>query len=182
MATESHGAEAVAAGHAAAESAGMPQLAVETFGNQIFWLLVALVATYLILSRVALPRIAAVLAERQGTITNDIAAAEELKLKAKEAEAAYEQALADARTQANEIVEATRADIKADLDAALEKADAEIAAKAAESEKAVAEIRANAAESAAEVAKDTAKELIAALGGEVDGRSVTAAVNARMKG
>ena len=182
MATESHGAEAVTAGHAAAESAGMPQLAVETFGNQIFWLLVALVATYLILSRVALPRIAAVLAERQGTITNDIAAAEELKLKAKEAEAAYEQALADARTQANEIVEATRADIKADLDAALEKADAEIAAKAAESEKAIAEIRANAAESAAEVAKDTAKELIAALGGEVDGRSVTAAVNARMKG
>lgn len=65
---------------------------------------------------------------------------------------------------------------------ALEKADAEIAAKAAESEKAIAEIRANAAESAAEVAKDTAKELVAALGGEVDGRSVTAAVNARMKG
>ena len=46
--------------------------------------MIALVATYLILSRVALPRIAAVLAERQGTITNDIATAEELKQKAEE--------------------------------------------------------------------------------------------------
>ena len=36
---------------------------------------------YFVLSRIALPRIANVLAERQGTITNDIAAAEELKVK-----------------------------------------------------------------------------------------------------
>ncbi len=69
---------------------GMPQLCIDWFGNQIFWLIVALVAIYFILSRVALPRIGAVLAERQGTITNDIAAAEDLKVKATEAEAAYE--------------------------------------------------------------------------------------------
>ena len=63
--------------HGAAEAAGpgMPQLDFSTWGNQIFWLVLALVAIYLILSRVALPRIEAVLAERQGTITNDIAAA-----------------------------------------------------------------------------------------------------------
>ena len=58
---------------------GMPQLCFDWFGNQIFWLLVTLVIIYLVLSRVALPRIAAILAERQGAITNDIAAAEELK-------------------------------------------------------------------------------------------------------
>jgi F-type H+-transporting ATPase subunit b len=33
-----------------------------------------------------------------------------------------------------------------------------------------------------EVAKDTAKELVAALGGKADARSVTAAVTARLKG
>ena len=37
---------------------GMPQLCGEWMGNQVFWLLVTLVAIYLILSRVALPRIA----------------------------------------------------------------------------------------------------------------------------
>jgi len=33
-----------------------------------------------------------------------------------------------------------------------------------------------------EVAKDTAKELVSALGGKADARSVTAAVTARLKG
>ena len=68
MSTETNAAEAA---HGSAP--GMPQLDFSTFSNQIFWLAVTLVAIYMILSRVALPCIAAVLAERQGTITNDIA-------------------------------------------------------------------------------------------------------------
>jgi len=161
---------------------GMPQLDFSTFGNQIFWLLVALVVTYMILSRIALPRIGAVLAERQGTITNDIAAAESLRAKAIEAEAAYNKALADARVEANRIIAETKADIQADLDKAIAKADAEIAARTAEGEKAIAAIRASALENVTEVAKDTAKEIVAAMGSTADGRTVTAAVNARMKG
>ena len=81
----------------AASSPGMPQLNVDTFGNQIFWLVIALLAIYFVLSRIALPRIAAILAERQGTITNAIASAEDLKSKAAQAEDAYHKALADAR-------------------------------------------------------------------------------------
>ena len=67
---------------AEASEGGLPQLDFSTFGNQIFWLLVTLIAIYLILSKLALPRIAAVLAERQGTISHDVAMAEELKEKA----------------------------------------------------------------------------------------------------
>ncbi|MGX0903992.1 F-type H+-transporting ATPase subunit b [Roseovarius sp. MBR-79] len=167
----------------AAESAtGLPQLDFLTFGNQIFWLLVALVVIYFILSRVALPRIAAVLAERQGTITNDLAAAEDLKAKAVEAEEAYKKALADARAEAQKIVAETKAAIKADLDKANEKADQEIAARTAEGEKALAEIRDGALDAVRDVAKDVAAELVSVMGGKADGRSVTAAVNARMKG
>jgi F-type H+-transporting ATPase subunit b len=173
MATDAQGA---------AQSAGMPQLDIATFPNQIFWLVVALVAIYVLLTRVALPRIGAVLAERKGTITNDLAAAEELKQKAKQAEAAYNQALADARAEATRIVADARAAIQADLDKAIAKADAEIAARAAESETRIAEIRASAVDSVTEVAKDTAKELVAVLGGKADARSITAAVTARMKG
>ncbi|MCL4169642.1 UNVERIFIED_CONTAM: hypothetical protein GTU68_006926, partial [Idotea baltica] len=97
----------------------MPQLDFSTFPNQIFWLVVTLIVIYFILSRVALPRIGAVLAERQGTITNDIAAAEELKQRAQEAEAAYDKALVDARAQAGKIVADAKADIQADLDVQL---------------------------------------------------------------
>lgn len=161
---------------------GMPQLDFSTWGNQVFWLVLALIATYLILSRVALPRIGAVLAERQGTITNDIAAAEDLKSKAVQAEAAYDKALLDARAEAQNIVAEAKADIQADLDVAISKADAEIAAKTAESEKAISEIRASALENVKVVAKDTAKEIVTAMGGKADAKTVNAAVTARMKG
>ncbi len=173
-------------GHGAADavhgSSGMPQLDFSTYGNQIFWLLVTLVVIYLILSRVALPRISAVLAERTGTITNDIAAAEDLKQKAVEAEAAYDKALADARVEAGKIVADTKAEIQADLDAATAKADAEIAAKAAEGEKAIAEIRANALESIEAVAKDTAAAIVSGLGFSAEAKTVDQAVADRMKG
>ncbi|QPM91051.1 F0F1 ATP synthase subunit B' [Pseudooceanicola algae] len=184
MATETHdaaGHAAEAAGHAA-ESAGMPQLDFSTWGNQIFWLIITLVVMYLILSRVALPRLGAVLADRAGTIANDIAQAEELKQKAQEAEAAYDKALADARSEAAKIVEATRAEIKADLDVAIAAADTQIAAKVTEGEAAIAEIRSGALEAAETVAKDTAAEIVAALGFSTDGAEVDAVVTDRMKG
>jgi hypothetical protein len=92
---------------------GMPQLDFSTFPNQIFWLIVTLVAIYFILDKIALPRIASVLAERQGTLTNDLAAAEDLKRQAVEAEEAYNKALADARAEAQRIAEETRAEIQA---------------------------------------------------------------------
>lgn len=166
----------------AASGAGMPQLDPSSFPNQIFWLLVTLVVIYLILSRVALPRIGGILAERQGTITNDIAAAEELKLRAQEAEASYEKALTDARAEAQKIVADAKAEIQAELDVELQKADAEIAAQTAESEKAIAEIQAGAAEAVKDVAGDVAQDIVAAMGGTADAKMIAAAITERMKG
>ena len=161
---------------------GMPQLCFDWFPNQIFWLVITLVVVFLVLSRVALPRIAAILAERQGTITNDLAATEDLKAKALAAEEAYTKALAEARAEAQRIAGEARAEIQAELNEAIAKADAEIAAKAAKSEKAIAEIRAGALESIEAVAKDTAGELVNVLGGQADDATVAGAVEARMKG
>ncbi|MGP6087750.1 F0F1 ATP synthase subunit B' [Antarctobacter jejuensis] len=184
MATETHGAEAAVStcvdSHGSA--VGMPQLCGDWIGNQVFWLVITLVVIYFVLARIALPRIAAVLAERQGTITNDIAAAEDLKRKAEEAEGAYQKALADARAQAQTIAQQARDEIKADLDVALAKADADIAAKAAESEKAIAEIRDSAMANVEVVAKDTAAAIVAALGGSADDAKIAAAVDAQLKG
>lgn len=175
MATDTPGADA-------ASSGGMPQLDFSTWGNQIFWLVLTLIVIYFVLSRIALPRIAAILAERQGTITSDLAAAEDLKAKAEEAEAAYDKALIDARAEAHRIVAEAKAEIQGDLDAAMAKADAEIAAKAAESEKAIAEIRAGALEAVKEVAGETAQEIVTTMGGSADAKAITAAVDARVKG
>ena len=177
MATE---AATGAAEHA--EKAGMPQLDFSTWPNQIFWLAVTLVVIYLVLTRIALPRIGGVLAERRGTIANDLATAEELKQKAVAAEKAYNDALAQARAEAGKIAAATRAEIQKDLDIAIAKADAEIAAKSAEAEKRLAEIQAGAMDAVSEVARDTVGALVAAVGGTADAKTIAATMSARLKG
>lgn len=162
---------------------GMPQLDFATFPNQIFWLVVTLVVIYFIMSRIALPRISNVLAERQGAIQRDLDKAEELKRAAVEAEEAYNKALADARAQASEIVAETKAEIQKELDKATVKADAEIAAKAAESEKAITAIRDNAQKSITDVANATAVDLVKSIMPEAaDAKKIKAAVAARLKG
>ena len=88
----------------------------------------------------------------------------------------------DARAEAARIVEATKAEIKADLDAAMATADAEITEKAKASEAIISDIRSNAMASVEEVAKATAKELVAVLGGKTDEKAIDKAVDAHLKG
>ena len=178
MATQTHDA----AGQAADAAPGMPQLDFATFGNQIFWLVVTLVAIYLILDRIALPRIAEVLAGRQDRITGDIAAAEDLKAQALSAEQAYDKALAEARSEAQSIDAQAKADTQVELNVAIAKADVEIAARTAVSEKAIADIRAGALDSVSLVATQTAAAVVAAIGGSADADAIAAAVTKQMKG
>jgi len=71
----------------------MPQLDITTFAPQIFWLAVSFVVLYVLMSRLALPRIGAILAARSGQIEGDLDAARRLKAEAEAAVAAYEKAL-----------------------------------------------------------------------------------------
>ena len=180
---------AAAAAHGAADAAhaggpGMPQLDIGTFPNQILWLILALLAIYFILTKIALPRISAVIAERQGTLTNDLAAAEDLKRQAADAEEAYNTALANARAEAQRISQETRDEIQAQLQVEIDKADAEIAAKTAESTARIGEIEQSAAHTAETVARDVAAEIVNALspGQDVDADAIAAAVTNRVGG
>ncbi|MEM6618270.1 MAG: F0F1 ATP synthase subunit B' [Pseudomonadota bacterium] len=162
---------------------GMPQLCGDWFGHQIFWLIVTLGVIYFLMARVALPRIASVLADRQDAVQNDLDKADELKSRAHEAEEAYKKALAQARAEANAIIAETRADIQKDLNAAMAKADAEIAEKSAESEKAIRAIRDNALQAVDQVAKDTSAAIVeAVMPGSADQDALAKAVEAQLKG
>ena len=161
---------------------GMPQLCTDWASNQIFWLVITLVAIFFVLSRLALPRISAVISERQGTITNDLAAAENLKAEAVKAEETYKKALEDARSEAVRIIEMAKAEIKQELDVAIQKADADISVRAAASEEAIAEIRKDSMANVKLVAIDITSELVKVLGGKADAKTLTSVINARMKG
>ncbi len=176
MASETHAA-------ASEHAVGMPQLDFATFPNQIFWLVITLVVIFFVLNRVVIPRIASVLADRHDTIQRDLEKAEELKKMSVEAEEAYNKALADARVEASNIVAETKADIQKDLDKAIAKADAQIAAKAAEGEVKIKEIRDDALRAVQKVASDTANEIVkAVMPAAGDAKAVKAAVTARLKG
>lgn len=162
-------------------SSGLPQLDFTTFPSQIFWLVVTVVVLYLLMTRIALPRIATVLEERADAIADDLDKAEEFKQMAVDAEKAYDQALADARAKSREIAAETRAEIQKDVDAAMAKADAEIAARTAEGQKRIGEIRDSAMDAVEQVANDTGAAIVdALLPGTADADAIKAAVTARL--
>ena len=182
-ATTEHTAETLGEENLHHAEAGMPQLDFGLYPNLIFWLVVAIVALYLILSKVALPRIGTVLAERNDAISNDIEQAALLKRRAEEAEAAYNAALAQARDEAHSIAAEAKAGIDRDLASLMAKADAEIAVKTAESEKRIGEIRDSAAKSVEDVAREAAAEIVRVLLPEAaDTAAVDAAIANRLKG
>lgn len=183
MASEETAAQGAEAAQGAADhgSAGLPQLDFTTWPSQIFWLIVALVVLYLLMVRIALPRIGSVLEERADAIADDLDRAEEFRRKAQEAEATYERALAEARAKAQAIAAETKAEIQKEVDAETARADAEISARAAEAERRIQEIRDSAMASVEIVAKETAVAIVEAVAPDfADAPAVEAAVDARL--
>lgn len=85
-------------------SGGLPQLDPTTFSSQIFWLFVFFILLYLILSSVALPKIATVIERRRLKISNDLEDAKTLKEDALELKDAYEKSLAVAHKDTSELM------------------------------------------------------------------------------
>jgi F-type H+-transporting ATPase subunit b len=92
-----------ASGTAFAKEGGMPQLDYHSFAPQLVWLVIAFVALYLVMSKLAVPAISDTLAKRQGKIQADLDAAEKANEETRALVAAYEKSLADAREEARRL-------------------------------------------------------------------------------
>lgn len=82
----------------------MPQFDPTTFAPQLFWLAITFVMLYVLMAKVALPRIGEVLDERQRRIDDNLDKAGQLKAEADAAVAAYEKALAESRADAQRVI------------------------------------------------------------------------------
>jgi F-type H+-transporting ATPase subunit b len=156
--TESTAAEG---GHQGA----FPPMDATTFPSQIFWLVVFFGLLYLLMSRLALPKMEAVLANRHKTIESDLAKASALRNETEAAVQAYEKALADARAKAQGIAGETRAKMSAEMDAERAGLEKKIGAKTAEAESRIATAKAQAMKDVGEVAAETAAEIVSELTG-----------------
>ena len=79
---ESHGEPKGTSAHTEADGghkAPFPPFQKDTFASQLVSLVIAFVALYLIVSKIALPRVGSVIDERQNTIDGDLTAAQKLK-------------------------------------------------------------------------------------------------------
>ncbi len=83
----------------------MPQLDFSTYASQIFWLLLGFIILYLFMARVALPRIGAILTNREERISSDLRKAEELKQEAVSTKADFASALNEAKISAAQIMD-----------------------------------------------------------------------------
>ena len=82
----------------------MPQFNPAFFAPQLFWLALTFITLYILMAKVALPKIGAVLDERQRKIDDNLDRAAQLKAEAEAAVAAYEKALAESRAHAHGVI------------------------------------------------------------------------------
>jgi len=154
-----------------------PPLQVETYASQLVWLALTFVALYLLMSRVALPRIGSIIADRKQHIEGDFADAERLKKDADAALAAYETSLAEARNRAQALASETRAREAAAAESARKALDAKLNATIADAEKTIAGRRSAAMTNVQGIATDAATAIVQRLTGAAPAsREVEAAV------
>ncbi len=91
----------------------MPQLIPGDFLPQLIWLAITFIILYVVMAKVALPRVGGVLETRAAKIAGDLDQASRLKAQAEAAGTAYQKALTDARAQATEINRQTAARLAA---------------------------------------------------------------------
>lgn len=155
----------------------MPQLDFADFAPQLVWLVVTFVALYLLLSRLALPRISGVLEERRRRIAGDLERAEEMRRDAERTLDDYERSMAEARGRAQEIAQAARAETAAAAARRLDGLTAELAVKASDAERDIAARRDDALANVRGVAASaSAAALERLIGVGPDGAALAAAV------
>lgn len=160
MATNSHTEQP--SGHKGA----FPPFNPTTFASQLFWLVIAFVVLYVLMAKVALPRVGGIIESRQKRIADDLAGAASLKAESDAAIAAYEKALAEARARAQAIANETRDKQAAAADATRKRLEGELNAKLAEAEKTIAATKQAAMLNVRGIAADATKAIVERLIGK----------------
>jgi F-type H+-transporting ATPase subunit b len=144
---------------------GFPPFDKQTFASQLVWLALTFIALYVLMSRVALPRVGSILEERRKRIEGDLSDAQRLKGDSDAAIAAHEKALADARARAQTLANETREKAAAAAERRRKELDAGLQARIAEAEKAIVATRTTAMANVRGIASEAAAAIVERLTG-----------------
>ena len=173
MAEPAHktGTEAVPKG----EHGGFPPFQAQNFASQLVWLAIAFVLLYVLMAKLALPRVGAAIETRQKRIDDDIAEAGRLKQDSDAAIAAYEKALADARAGAQTIAGEMRERQAAEAETTRKRLEDQLNAKLTDAEKSIAATKEAAMRNVRGIAEDAARAIVERLIGKAPSDSAVGA-------
>jgi F-type H+-transporting ATPase subunit b len=159
-----------------------PPFQGETFASQLFWFAILFIALYVMMSRIAVPRVGSILETRRARIADDLAEAERLREESEAALAAYEKALAEARARAQAIGNETRDKLAAESEKSRKALEGQLNAHLAEAEKTVAATKTAAMANVRGIAAEAAAAIVERLIGTTPSpQAVEAAVDASLK-
>ena len=144
-------------------SVGMPQLDFSNFDNQAFWLIIFLVAAFLVIRILVMPRMEETLTNRRKIIEEDIQEAEEFRDKAIEIEKTLNIEIDNARIKANDILRSCKDEIKKNTQEAIADIDIKIEELIRNSEKNIELIKKEASKEVTSLSKSLAPEIVKTL-------------------
>jgi len=147
-------------------SGGFPPFDTTSFPSQFFWLVITFSFLFVMLWRVAGPRIQGAITHRRDTINGAIAEAGKAKADAEAAQAGYEAALSSAHARAKALAEETRSALAAEIAKAKADADAVTAKAMQEADARIAATRETAKAHVGTAARDAAAAIVERLTGE----------------
>jgi F-type H+-transporting ATPase subunit b len=176
MATKAHTEQP--GGH----KAPFPPFHAETFASQLLWFAICFVALYLLMAKIALPRVGGILADRRRRIEDDLTTAQRLRDDSDAELAAYEKALADARGRAQAIANETRDKLNAEAERARKALEDELNVKLAAAEKTIAATKQAALANVRGIAIEAAAAIVERLvGSAAPATAVESAVDSVLK-
>src|SRR5262249_60331053 len=110
--------------------------------RQLVWFAITFGLHYLLLKRLIVPRVGSVIEARKERIRDDVAEAETVRGATAQALLRYEEALADARSEATGLLNAARDRLKAEIDEKRANAEAETTAKIAAADRRIGKAKA----------------------------------------
>lgn len=151
--------------HGAHHEGGFPPFQTENFAPQLIWLTLIFGVLYLLMSRLALPRVGGILANRDAHIAADLDAARELQAKAQAAAKANDENLRLRREEAQAIGRDAHDKIAAETAARRTAAEADAADKIRAADARIAAAKTAALANVEQIALDAAGSIVEKLTG-----------------
>jgi F-type H+-transporting ATPase subunit b len=136
------------------------------FTPMLIWLSLSFGLLYLLMSKIALPRVESILHARADKIAKDIGEANAFRARSEEAAAAHDKTIADAKAKALALAQETHTRLTAETEANRLALEAELNARIAASETQILEMKAKAMGNVEAIASEAAAAIVQRITGQ----------------